>query len=157
VRNNSGGNGGNANKLFSYFIDKKMPVKYEVFKTGPGPSDFSEPLPFYIKPAGITYNKKVVVLTNRACFSACNDFALYMSLLPNVTLVGDSTGGGGGNPNNYVLANGWKLQYTATLTLAPDKRSIESGIAPDETVAITSENESAGKDPIIDRALELLQ
>ena len=134
-----------------------MPVKLEVFKSGPGPNDFFGPLPFSISPAGITYNKKVILLTNRACFSACNDFALYMSLLPNVTLVGDQTGGGAGNPNNYILANGWKLQYSATYSLSPYKTHIENGISPDTPVEILPQDESEGRDSIILKAIKLLQ
>ncbi len=157
VRNNTGGQGQNATNLFSRFLSEKKLVKYEVVKKDIGHSDFFDPIPFYISPAAAPYLKPVALLTNRACFSACNDFVLYMSLLPNVQQVGDQTGGGGGNPYNYILANGWKLQYTGMYSLSPDKKSIELGIAPDFPVEISSQEEIEGRDPIIDRAIELLK
>lgn len=157
VRNNTGGQSINADKLFSRFIAEQKLVKFEVTKKGSGHNEFYEPTPFYISPAGVTYKNKVALLTNRMCFSTCNDFALYMSQLPNVKLIGDQTGGGGGNPNNYVLSNGWKLQYSATYTLSPAKANIENGILPTHKIDISPSDETLGKDPIIQKAFEILQ
>ncbi len=157
VRNNFGGHSDNVTKIFSHFISEKKLVKYEMKKDGPGHDDFSAPGPFYISPAAPIYNYPIVLLTNRACFSACNDFALYMSGLPNVTIMGDQTGGGGGIPQDYILANGWTIQFTATITLSPDKQNIENGIVPDINVSISPADESAGRDPIIEKAFQMLQ
>ena len=157
VRNNFGGQSINTEKLFSRFISEKLLVKYEVTKRGVGHDDFFEPVPFYASPSLSPYKKNVILLANRLCFSTCNDFVLYMSLLPNVKIVGDQTGGGGGNPFNYVLANGWKIQYSATRTLSPDKSNIESGILPDYPIEISNADEVAGKDPILEKAFELLR
>jgi hypothetical protein len=157
VRSNTGGKSDNANKLFSRLIAAKRLVKYEVKKKGPAHDDFMEPQPFYIYPVDPIYNYHVVLLTNRSCFSACNDFAMYMSYLPNVTIMGDQTGGGGGVPLTYVLANGWKLQYTSTVTLSPDKQIIENGITPDEYVSTSPTDEAQGKDRILEQAFQSLQ
>lgn len=157
IRNNTGGQSINAEKLYSRFISERKLVKYEVTKKGPQPNDFYEPEPFYISPKPSAYKNRIAILTNRMCFSTCNDFALYMSLLPNVTLIGDVTGGGAGNPNNYILLNGWKLQYSATYTLSPSKESIEDGILPTVPIEITNADEGSGKDPILEKAFELLQ
>ncbi|MEO5562133.1 MAG: S41 family peptidase, partial [Chitinophagaceae bacterium] len=96
VRDNTGGNSLNATKIFSHFISEKRLVKYEWIKNGTGHNDFATPEPFYISPAGQIYKKPIAVLTNRKCFSTCNDFVLFMSDLPNVKQYGDQTGGGGG-------------------------------------------------------------
>jgi Peptidase family S41/Tricorn protease C1 domain len=157
VRNNTGGNTVNADKIFSRFINSATLVKYEKIKKGPGHDDFYDAQPHYVSPAGNTYGKPVAVLTNRKCFSACNDFVLYMSQLPNVKLFGDQTGGGGGIPHQYILANGWNIQYSATLTLAPDKKFIENGIPPDESITITPIQESNGVDIIIESAFQHLR
>ena len=157
VRNNTGGKSANVDKLFQRFITEKKLVKYEQIKDGPGHNDFLEPDPYYLSPAISFYNHPVCVLTNRSCFSACNDFVLYMSGLANVTLVGDQTGGGGGIPHDFILANGWKIQYTATSTLSPEKLSIENGILPDVNIGISSIEETNGKDPILEKAYQLLQ
>ncbi len=157
VRDNSGGNTENANKLFRRFISARVLVKYEQQKEGKGHDDFFSPTAFYLSQEGVYYNKPICLLTNRSCFSACNDFVMYMSQLPNVTRIGDNTGGGGGIPVSYLLANGWKIQYTATATLTPQKEYIENGIVPDIHIDITPVEESNGKDPILDEAIQVLQ
>ncbi len=156
VRNNTGGNTVNADKIFSRFINSATLVKYEKIKKASGHDDFYDAQPHYISPAGNTYSKPVAVLTNRKCFSACNDFVLYMSQLPNVKLFGDQTGGGGSIPHQYILANGWNIQYSATLTQSANKASIENGIMPDESIIITPIQESNGKDIIIETAFQYL-
>ncbi|MBI3883255.1 MAG: S41 family peptidase [Sphingobacteriales bacterium] len=156
VRNNTGGNVLNADKIFSRFITQKMLVKYEKIKKGTGHNDFYDPEPHYVSPAGKAYTNPVVVLTNRHCFSACNDFVLYMSQLSNVKIVGDRTGGGGSVPYNYLLSNGWKFQYSATITLSPQKEPIESGIVPDQYIQISQTDDNNGKDPIIENAFAYL-
>jgi C-terminal processing protease CtpA/Prc len=157
IRSNFGGNSANVDKLASWFFSEKKLVKYEVRKSGPGHSDFSDPLPYYIEPSAIHYDKPVIVLTNRSCFSACNDFVLYLSELSNVRLYGDQTGGGGAIPGNYVLANGWKIQYSSTVTLSPSMKNVENGILPDVRIEISGLEESRGIDPIIDRAFLALK
>lgn len=157
VRNNSGGSLTNVEKFFSRFINAKKLVKYELKKKGPGRNDFYEKEPSFISPAGTFYDKPIVVLTNRTCFSACNDFVLYMSNLPNVRIVGDQTGGGGAIPANYLLVNGWKLQYSSSVTLSPDGIPVENGILPDYVVNISPIEEGQGKDPILEKGYQLLQ
>lgn len=157
VRNNNGGKSANGEKIFRRFLGGRKLLKYEQIKSGTGHDDFLEPEPFFLSPSGSNFSKPVCVLTNRACFSTCNDFVLYMSLLPNVTIVGDQTGGGGGFPNDYVLMNGWKLRYTATKTLDNNKQAVENGILPAINIGITLLDESAGKDPILEKAYTLLQ
>jgi len=157
VRSNTGGKSLNVNRLVEKFIDARRLLKYELIKNGPGPNEFDEPRPFYLTPSANRYDKPVVVLTNRACFSACNDFVLYMSLLPQVSIVGDQTGGGGSVPANYILSNGWLLQYSATMTLSPDMQSVEGGISPDYKVNISPIDEANGLDPIIERAFSLIR
>jgi Peptidase family S41/Tricorn protease C1 domain len=152
VRSNTGGKSINTGRIFSRLISEKRLVKYEMRKKGTGHNDFFEPEPYYVMPAGNAYTNPIVVLTNRTCFSACNDFVLYMSGLPNVQLMGDQTGGGGAIPYDYVLVNGWKIQYSATITLSPDKEYVENGIQPDQNILITPIDETNGKDPILEKA-----
>lgn len=157
IRNNSGGKSDNVNKLFSRFIASKKLVKYELLKKGNGHDDFFDPTPYYVTPMGQYYKNSIVVLTNRQCFSVCNDFVSYMSEIPNVKIMGDRTGGGGGLPQNYILANGWKLQYTATVTLSSSKVNIENGIPPTLNIGITQQDINNGKDIILETAFQSLR
>lgn len=157
VRNNTGGLLSNAEALASRFFPEKTLVKFEKFKTGTGHDDFSEDKPFYISPAARKYEKPVAVLTNRSCYSACNDFVLYMSRNTKSTQIGDQTGGGGAIPFNFILPNGWKLQYSATRTLDYAKKSVEKGLLPLINVTITPIQETQGVDPIIEKAYQILR
>ena len=95
VRNNGGGNLTNATRMAQRFTNEKVLTGYIQHKTGKGHSDFSDPTPIYVEPSNsIRWQKKVIVLTNRHSYSATNDFVNSMRCFPNVTLVGDKTGGG---------------------------------------------------------------
>lgn len=157
IRSNPGGKSSNVDKLTSRFLPEQKLIKYELFKKGIEQDNFYDPKPYYLNPSKINYSKKVVLLTNRSCFSACNDFVLYMSELPLITIIGDQTGGGGSVPANYILANGWKLQFSATKTLSPAKISIENGIGADIFINISPIDETNGIDPILERAFFFLQ
>ena len=158
VRDNGGGNTMNADILASHFAKEKVLTHYEMFKTGPGHNDFSEPIPQYLEPVeDFTFDKPVVVLTNRSSYSATNDFVNKMSVLPNVTIIGDSTGGGGGYPYYAELPNGWRYRFSSTRTLNADKEHIENGITPDIKVDISRVDEANGIDSIIERALQELK
>lgn len=157
IRNNGGGVARNVNRLAKRLIKARQLMKYELHKEGPAHDQFSDPIPFYLDPGTTTYDKKVIILTNRKCFSACNDFVSFASSLRNAIVVGDQTGGGGSIPNTYVLLNGWTVQYSATVTLSDTKIPIEFGIQPDIKINISPLEEAAGIDPILERAISLLR
>ena len=92
-----------------------MLVGYIRHKTGKGHRDFSPLQAQYLTPSnGIRWQKPVVVITNRGVYSAANEFVKYMKNLPNVTIIGDKTGGGAGMPFSNELPNGWSVRFSAT-------------------------------------------
>ncbi|MEL7248026.1 MAG: S41 family peptidase [Bacteroidota bacterium] len=97
-------------------------------------------------------DKPVVVLINRHSYSATNFFSAFMSNIPNVTLIGDRSGGGGGVPVSFELPNGWKFRISVTRTYLPDGFNIEEGIEPDIYQNTGPEDELKGVDAIIERA-----
>lgn len=158
VRNNGGGNLTTAQKLAARFTNEKVLVGYMCHKTGPGHSDFSEPKPVYIEPSdGIRWQKKVVVLTNRRSYSATNDFVNSMNQFPNVTIVGDKTGGGSGLPFSSEMPNGWSIRFSASPMFDPEMNQLEFGIDPDVKVDMKSEDVQQGKDTIIETACKILK
>ena len=158
VRQNSGGNATNSAKIASRFTEKKILTGYICHKTGPGHNDSSEPYAIYLEPAkGIRWQKKVAVLTNRHSYSATNDFVNHMRCLPNVTIVGDKTGGGSGMPFSSELPNGWTIRFSASPHFDKNMNHIEWGINPDVKVDINYKDEANGFDTIIEEARKLLK
>lgn len=158
VRNNGGGKLTNVDKLAARFFNEKTHVGYIVHKTGKGHNDFSKPYARYIEPyKGVRFQKKVVVLTNRSCYSATNDFVNAMSYAPNTTIMGDWTGGGSGLPFSSELPNGWYVRFSASPMLNTNKEHLEFGIEPDIKVSMTSEDMLIGRDTMIERARAFLR
>ncbi len=157
VRNNGGGSIVNAKKLACRFTSDKKFAGTNWVKTGPGHEDFKKEK-VYIEPCdGDIYSGDVVVLTNRRSYSATTYFTQYMSVFDNVTLVGDTTGGGGGMPAFRDLPNGWLLRVSSSRFTGPDGFNIESGIPPDYQVDICEEEAFSKKeDAIIEKAIQII-
>ena len=157
IRGNGGGDLTNAEKLAARFCHEKTLVGYSQHKTGPGHSEFSDMEAHYLEPSSnLRWHKPVVVLTNRQVYSAANEFVMYMKTLPQVTVVGDRTGGGAGMPFSSSLPNGWSVRFSAVPNYDAQRQSVEFGIDPDYAVALTDEDFQRGKDTIIEFARKLL-
>ena len=163
IRDNGGGMLTNIDKLVGRFIEEKTLGGFIRHKTGPAPDAFSDPYPIEYEAADpekrIKYlGKPIIVLTNRSCFSAANDFVAVMKQLPNVLIVGARTGGGGGLPFSSELPNGWSIRFSACPINDSEDRTTEFGIDPSPgcEVHCTDEELAAGTDAILDFALSLL-
>lgn len=158
VRGNSGGRLTSAEELAARFCNEKTLVGYMRHKTGKGHNDFSGLEEQYIKPSkGVRWQKPVVVLTNREVYSAANEFVKYMKVFPACTVVGDSTGGGGGLPFSSELPNGWAIRYSACPMYDVDGRLAEPGLAPDVRVGLSHEDFNRNLDTIIEYARRMLK
>ena len=157
IRSNGGGDLTTAERLAGRFVHEKTLVGYMQHKTGTEHNDFSELKEMYLEPSSnVRWHKKVCVLTNRSVYSAANAFAVWMHELPNVTLVGDHTGGGNGMPLNNSLPNGWSVRFSAVPMYDAQGISAEFGIEPDYNVQQTDEDFARGKDTLIEFARRLL-
>ena len=157
IRNNGGGLAGNVDKLACRFTDNEIMTGYSMYKNGPGHNDFSQPRELYLTQSyRIKYTRPVVVLTNRGSFSAANDFVRVMSTLPNVTTIGDTTGGGSGIPVNYYLSCGLIVRLSSNPILNIDGEHTEFGIEPDIKVDMDANAQLTGRDAILDRAIQHL-
>lgn len=158
VRGNGGGQLDYEQRLVSHFTNERILVGYRSYKTGSGYSDFSELYPEYIEPSKtVRWQKPVIVLTNRGCYSATNTFVRDMLCCPNVQTLGDRTGGGSGMPFTSELPNGWLVRFSACPQYDRDKRHIEFGIEPTIPCSLSHEDVAKGKDTLIETARALLK
>ena len=158
IRNNEGGLLTSAQTLAECFTNEKVIGGYISHKTGTGHSDFSSPKPIELPPfEGIRWQKPVVVITNRRCYSAANSFVTYMKACPNVTILGARTGGGGGLPFSSELPNGWGVRFSACPMFDKDMKPVEFGIEPDVPVQMTFTDMARNVDTMIEAARALLR
>ena len=157
VRNNTGGSLSYSERIASRFIQDKYLVGYIKHKTGSGHNDFSDPHPIILEPSTrINWLLPVAVLTNRRCFSATNDFVGKMKLFPQVTIIGDKTGGGCGLPFHSELPNGWSVRFSSSPMLNINKEITESGVEPDIKIDIIESDQLNNIDTILEEAIKFL-
>lgn len=157
VRNNDGGNPANAYRFFERIATQSTLLYTTKYKNGPTHNDFTDEQPSIIEPTieFVKYTGKIVVLTNRKCYSACNFFVAGCKAFSQITLVGDQTGGGGGQPTGFELPNGWSVNFSGSITTLSNGFIIENGVPPDVNVALNPSDEAAGIDTIIETAKAL--
>lgn len=157
IRNNQGGDPANGFRIARRMTKERVMLYSTVYKDGPGKNDYTSPSIAYLD----TNNKDIfdlpaVVLTNRVTYSAGNFFTAMMKAIPDVTIMGDTTGGGGGVPLGWELPNGWYFNFSNSITRLPNGFIIEDGIPPDINVQISDADIANGKDTILEAAIELL-
>ena len=156
VRQNSGGKDLNTKIIANHFFDKKRKVEIRHYKTGPAHDDFGI-VDFYVEPKrSLQITKPTVILTNRKCYSACNSFVCWMSVLPHVLVVGDTTGGGGSTPLYSELPNGWVYRYSSNAAFRPDGLNIDEGIPPDSIVYLKPRDSANFRDTMIEFAIDYI-
>ena len=164
VRDNGGGNLTNSTRIAARFTNEKTLTGYIQHKTGPGHNDFSKMEPIYLEPSNsIRWQKKVIILTNRRCYSATNDFVNAMRSLnkdneeKRIIQLGDWTGGGSGLPFSSELPNGWSVRFSASPHFSVDMKQIEWGIDPDIKIDMDETDEAKHIDTIIEKARAFLK
>ena len=79
-----------------------------------------------------------------------------MKCCPQVTVVGDKTGGGAGMPFSSELPNGWSIRFSACPMYDKNKESTEFGIDPNDKVDLSDIDFLKGEDTIIEYARKLI-
>jgi len=157
LRNNGGGDPNNAVTILNRLTDKPTLVGMSYEKTGQNHNAFGLSSEIWINPKADSkkYLGRVILLTNRSCYSATSHFVAWARALPNVTVVGDRTGGGGGLPASIQLSNGWILRYSATIGVDAHDFNFENGTPPDIKIDMNKIDFDNGVDSILERALIL--
>ena len=157
LRANGGGNIFNIPKILGRFTDTKTLSGYSITRNGPNHNDFSNKENFFITPySGVKYLKPVIVLIDRGSYSATTFFALATKAFPNITLLGDTTGGGGGLPNGGQLPNGWTYRFSISQLFDLNGNNYAEDGVPADIQAAFDWNDLT-KDEILERAILELQ
>lgn len=155
VRMNGGGDDQIAFQVAGRFATSSVTTGYFKIRRGPGHSDFGSLTTRTLSPRGSwQFTRPVLVLIGRRCLSSNESFISAMRQLPNVTLVGDRTGGGSANPETFPLAGGWSYTVSRWIEYTADMEVIEDvGIAPQVVVPASPADFAQGRDPVLDWAL----
>ena len=160
VRNNGGGNEGNARDIAGRFTKEKRLYKHVKWRSGPNHNDLAS-FQAYFEPKGnVKFTRSTVVLTNRRVFSSAESFVLMMRALPHVTVVGDATGGGSsGHSVLRELPNGWLFRVPSALGFALNFEPYHegNGLAPDVWISTPDELLASGTDRIFETAIDILR
>ncbi len=154
IRNNGGGNPQLAQWLCGFFVKTPTVIGSMFQKSGKGQNDFIGPLTLTTQPRQpYLGDVPVILLTNRRSFSAASYLSGMMQALPNVTQMGQITGGGGGGVRPFELPNGWVLGVTANYFLDVQGNHIEEGVSPDVKIENTPQDFAAKKDRMLEAAI----
>jgi len=151
LRNNGGGYLNVAIQVVSEFIGEGV-VMYEEFGNG-------ETLTYEAIPGGLATEIPLVVLVNEGTASASEITAGAIQDYNRAPLVGVTTFGKGSVQNWIELQNNaGGVRVTTARWLTPDGRQLSGdGLEPEYVVEMTEEDYAEGRDPQLDKAIEVLK
>ncbi len=163
VRLHRGGYGEFSNEVAARFSDKRTLSRYTQSRISGGEyEDFDSLVPHYIEMerayAKGKFLKPVALLTNEGVGSAGEIYVMSMKQFPNVTSVGSNTAGILSFMYEFNLPNGWWVSLSNSRTYSADMELYEgTGIPVDYEVLNSKKDLKTGKDPVILKALEILE
>lgn len=152
VRNNPGGYLHISQEIAGWFLEKGQVVTHE------DSGDERENEDYLSEGPSLLMKYPVVVLINGGSASASEILAGALRDNRSVKLVGAKSFGKGSVQQLVQFKEGSSLKVTIAKWLTPKGDQIsEIGLTPDEEITITAEDEEAGKDPQLDRAIEIVK
>lgn len=151
LRNNPGGYLDVAVNIAGYFLERNKIVTIEDF----GGKQAEEVL----KASGnsVFLNYPTVILINQGSASASEILAAALKENNKIQLIGEKSFGKGSVQELQNLSDGSSLKVTIAHWLTPNRNLInEKGLEADIKIEMTEENTADGKDPQLDKALEII-
>jgi C-terminal processing protease CtpA/Prc len=147
----------------SRYVAGRFAAETKLFMTvrkrnGPRHQDFTAPAAWYVQPEGnMQYTRPVMLLTTRWTTSAGETFTWAMNTQQHITQLGDTTAGGFSDVISRELPNGW-LYFVGVGDYRNAGGASEEGkgIAPAVYLVNTIADIKAGKDRVLEKAMELL-
>ncbi len=153
LRNNPGGLLNKAQEIAGWFLGKGLIVLIEDFSDNEG-----QEKEYKAKGNAKFSNYKIVVLINQGTASAAEILAAALKEnRSDVKLIGERTFGKGSVQEALEVKGGSLLKITVARWFTPKRKIIEKmGIQPDIEVKMTEKDLEGGKDPQLERAIEVL-
>ena len=157
VRGNMGGYRSSALDIAGRFADRTREFGFLRYRSGAKHTDLTAFESERFGPHGAGgFSRRVFVLADRHTLSSAENFVMAMRTLPNVTVIGDTTGGASGGPVERKLPNGWAFQYSECIEYTTAGGVVErNGIAPDLVVRGQVGDELSGRDRALEVALQI--
>jgi len=106
---------------------------------------------------GIKLSSPTLVLIGRKTASAAEDFLIMADGIDHLTTMGEPTHGSTGQPLSLELPGGGNARISAKRDFYPDGREfIGVGVQPDILIQATVEDIRAGRDAVLEKALDYL-
>jgi hypothetical protein len=159
IRNHAGGDDEVSRYVAGWFAKSPALFMTTRKRNGAGRNDYTTPDKWYVEKQGdFQYTKPVILLTTRWTASAGETFTWAMKTQPNVTQMGDTTAGGFTDVAPRELPNGWLYFVGVGDYRNADGNSQEGiGVPPEIYVVNTRSDIDAGKDKVLEQAIDSLK
>jgi len=117
---------------------------------------------FFEQPVGTTdaplYRRKTVMLVDERTMSQAEHTGLFFEAANGTKFIGSQTAGANGDVTNLVLPGGYYVSFSGHDVRHADGRQLQRvGLVPDVEVHPTIAGIRAGRDEVLDRAVEILR
>jgi C-terminal processing protease CtpA/Prc len=166
LRNNGGGSTSYGDQIIGRFIRPGERLKGSLWKTReyrPAFRAWGKPEEWYegahddVTARATPYLGPIMVLLGSDTFSAAEDFVATLKSSKRATLVGSPTGGSTGQPLSVPLYRAFARICTKWDRLADGTEFVGVGVQPDVLAYPTRRDIAQGRDPVLERAVEMLR
>ena len=122
----------------------------------PGLFKFGEPLKVGVENSDY-YKGKVVILINETTQSSAEYTTMALRVAPKATVIGSTTAGADGNVSAILLPGNIRTMISGIGVYYPDGRETQRvGILPDIVIKPTIAGIRAGRDEVLEKAIEVI-
>jgi C-terminal processing protease CtpA/Prc len=166
LRDNGGGNSGHGYRILSTLIDRassttvwRTRLYRPAFRAWGNAEGWHVAEPGSLEPdAAHRFAGPVAVLIGPRTYSAAEDFAVAFDVAERGPMIGEATGGSTGQPLMFALPGGGQARVCSKRDTYPDGREfVGVGVRPDRVVTTTVADLRAGRDPVLDAAVEAVR
>jgi C-terminal processing protease CtpA/Prc len=154
--------GGSPLGLASYLIDEEIEIGQDEYYSDATGQFEPEGLPSTIEPADRTYSfRRMALLVDQGCFSACEFESYAFSLVPGMVVVGQYPTAGVYAEvarGQYEMPEGISLQFSTGRTVLPDGSVLLEGVGvvPTEKVPVDERTVLSDADVVLEAAERLV-